>query len=256
MLFTVLRSIVWQPSRPVGDPTRSRKVGVCSGVRLGGVPRFMLHARTKPCRNLGDGVDNAATNAATAGAHSDHHCRFMSTPDDHVLGAGRAVEVVPRPQRSLLTLNYQRACTGEDEESLLRLLAVVHPKYLAWLKHVDVDPELWEATLALERAVHAQRAFIAPPRLTRVQDKPAIHVRDESVPRHPQRSFGHHGRSLATARPTRKASSALPGISYARRSSQMGTSNLATRSSTVSRFRVTAERPAETITAAGIGTAQ
>ena len=208
---------------------------MCFGVRLGGVPRFVLHARTKPCRNLGNGVDDTATNAATA--HSDHDCRFMSTPDDHVLGAGRAVEVVPRPQRSLLTLDYQRACTGEDEESLLRLLAVVHPQYLAWLKHVDVDPELGKPTLTLERAVDAQRAFISPPRLARVQDKPAIHVRDESVPRHPQRSFGHH-------------------ISYAGRSSQVGTSNLATRSSTVSRFRVTAERPAETITAAGIGTAQ
>jgi hypothetical protein len=50
-------------------------------------------------------------------------------------------------------------------------------------------------------------AFIAPPRLAGVQDKPAVLVRDESVPRHPQRGFGHHGRSLATARPTRKASS-------------------------------------------------
>jgi hypothetical protein len=82
---------------------------------------------------------------------------------------------------------------------------VVHPKCLAWLKHVDVDPELWKPTLALERAAHAERAFIAPPGLSGVQNEPAVHIRDESVPCRPERSFWHHGRSLATAFATSKA---------------------------------------------------
>ena len=93
----LLRSIVRQRSRPVADPTRSRKVGVCSGVGLGGVPRFMLNARTKPCRDVGHGVDDAATHAAAASAHGHDQRRLLSTADDHVFGARRAVEVSPTP---------------------------------------------------------------------------------------------------------------------------------------------------------------
>src|SRR3954447_14329336 len=201
------RSIVWQPSRPVADPARSRKVGACSGVRLGGVPRFTLHTRATPCRDLGHGIDDAATNAAATSAHRNYHRCLMSTADDHVLGASRAVEVIPRPQRSLLALNDQCARAGDDEESLLGFLAVVHPKRLAGLEHVDVDPELWKPPLALERAVHALWALIAPPRISGVQDKPAVNVRDQSVPGHPQRSFTsfrRQGRRLAATRPTCK----------------------------------------------------
>ena len=59
-------------------------------------------------------------------------------------------------------LDEQQALAGEHEEVLLRPLAVVVADRLARLEHVQVQPELLEAALALEVAVEAEGAGVAP----------------------------------------------------------------------------------------------
>ena len=103
------------------------------------------------------------------------------------------MEEVPGLQLPLLALDDEQADPGHDEEPLLGVLAVVHPQALPWLKHVDVDAELWEASFALEGAEDAERAGVAPAVVARVHHEPAVAFRHQAVFRHPQRRFGDHG---------------------------------------------------------------
>ncbi len=50
---------------------------------------------------------------------------------------------------------------------------------------------MWEPPLALERAVGAERTFVLPPRLTRVDDEPSVTIDDEAVLTHPKRRLRH-----------------------------------------------------------------
>jgi hypothetical protein len=100
------------------------------------------------------------------------------------------VKVVPRPERLFLALDDQETRAREHEESLLVVLAVVHRHRLARLKDVEVDPELPERPLALEVAGCAERAIIAPARLARVDDEPALAVVNKAVLRRAERQLG------------------------------------------------------------------
>ena len=55
------------------------------------------------------------------------------------------MDEVPGPQRPFLALHDQDPLAGQDEEVLLRLLAVVHARRLARLQDADVHPDLLEA---------------------------------------------------------------------------------------------------------------
>src|SRR5438093_7969346 len=96
------------------------------------------------------------------------------------------MEEVPGTQTSLLALDEQQALAGEDEEPFLRPLAVVEADRLTRLEDADVDPELAEPALALEVAVEAEMARIAPAALSGVDHEPAVAVGYEAVLRLPQ----------------------------------------------------------------------
>ncbi len=87
-----------------------------------------------------------------------------------------------RRERPLLALDEQERLAGEDEEVLLVGLPVVHRHRLAGPEHEEVDPELRELVrVALEVAERPARAAVAPLRLTRVDDEPALALRDETA---------------------------------------------------------------------------
>src|SRR3954447_12259768 len=86
---------------------------------------------------------------------------------------------VPGLQRTLFTLDQQRALTGENEEVLLRTLAVVEARRLSRLEDADVDPELLELGLALEPGSRAEVRMLEPARFLRIDDEPAVTFRNQ-----------------------------------------------------------------------------
>ncbi len=68
--------------------------------------------------------------------------------DDHMGHAGRTVEVVPLPKRSLLAFHDEGSRASQDEESLLVPFAVVAGHRVARPEHFDRHPELLEACVA------------------------------------------------------------------------------------------------------------
>src|SRR5919201_2813832 len=114
---------VWPPRLPV------REGSVC----LVGRARLRLDPRSVAERHVGSRVGDALVPGARAG-HEDH-ARPLSGADEDVLGAGWAVDEVPSPERTLLSLDQEQALAGEDEEVLLARLGVVEPARLARLEH-------------------------------------------------------------------------------------------------------------------------
>ena len=126
-----------------------------------------------------DGIDDAS--ALPPRSHSHHDARTVAGADEDVLRPGRAVHEVPRFQRSLLAFDDQQALAGEDEEVLLRVLAVVHAVRLPWAEDADADPDLVEADLvALELRVGIELAR-EPACVAHVQDEPALADRPQTV---------------------------------------------------------------------------
>ncbi len=102
-------------------------------------------------------------------------------PDEDVLGPGRAVHEVPGLQQALLAFDDQQALAGEDEEVLLRVLAVVHAVRAPWAQDPDADPDLVEANLvALELRVGVELTR-EPARVAHVQHEPALADRPQAV---------------------------------------------------------------------------
>src|SRR5215475_6665760 len=60
-----------------------------------------------------------------AGTDSEHQRRLITAGDDRVRGSGRAVDKVPRAQRSLLALDDQGAGAMQHEKVLLSGFVVV-----------------------------------------------------------------------------------------------------------------------------------
>ena len=83
-------------------------------------------------------------------ADTKHDAGAGTGADDHVIGAGRAVDKVPLPQRPLLALDEEQRLARENEEVLLVGFPVVHPDRLARPEDEQGDPDLWELRLALE----------------------------------------------------------------------------------------------------------
>ena len=117
--------VAGQRSGLVWDKSRSRQLREDLGVRLGGVGCLPLDAGAVPGCELGDRIDQAASDPAAARADGHDDRRSIAGPDDDVVGAARTVEVVPRRERALLLLDDQQAFARDDEEALLGVLAVV-----------------------------------------------------------------------------------------------------------------------------------
>ena len=81
------------------------------------------------------------------------------------------------PEPPLLPLDQEQALAREDEEPLLVLLAVVHAARLPGREDGDVEPDLGEAHVALERGVAAEDLVLPPAGLARVDDEPALALR-------------------------------------------------------------------------------
>jgi len=81
------------------------------------------------------------------------------------------------------------------------------------IEHADVDSEVREATLALERAIRAQRPFVLPPRLACIHDEPDLAVDDDSVLGHPNGSLGHAHSLASEGEPVGGHSSTLANAS-------------------------------------------
>ena len=88
---------------------------------------------------------------------------------------------VPLPQRTLLALDDQQRLAGEHEEVLLVGLPVVHRHGVARFEGDEMDPHLPELGLTLERPVGATPLGGLPGDVTRVEDEPAVPLRDKPV---------------------------------------------------------------------------
>src|SRR5206468_1706012 len=109
-----------------------------------------------------------------AGADGDHEAGLVAGPDEDVLGPGRAMHEVPRLEAPLLALDEQDAFAREDEEVLLLVLAVVVAVGLARLDDPEVEAELLEPGVALERDVPSELGVGDPLCLAGVDDVPAL----------------------------------------------------------------------------------
>ncbi len=70
--------------------------------------------------------------------------------DEHVLRHRRTVDEVPLLQLPLLALDHEHALAGDDEEVLLRPLAVVHARRHTRVEHDELEAELLELGVAFE----------------------------------------------------------------------------------------------------------
>src|SRR5918999_1265423 len=137
-----------------------------------------------------------------AGAGGEHDAGAVPGPEDDVLRLGRAVDVVPLPQRPLLALDDQERLARQHEEALLVCLPVVHPDRLARLEHEQVDAELREVLPRLvvvpagEGQAVAASLAAAPARVACVQYEPARALRRESCLGLLEPGLGDHGRRI------------------------------------------------------------
>jgi hypothetical protein len=91
------------------------------------------------------------------------------------------VHEVPGPERALLALDDQQGLARQHEEVLLVDLPVVHRHRLPGTEHLEVDPDLGELRLVVERAQGAASRALVPAGIAGVYDEPALARRDQAV---------------------------------------------------------------------------
>src|SRR5262249_32720505 len=168
-------------------------------VRLLRVGRLLLDARVVPERDLVHGI-GAPVRPGRVDARADRgdHDGAVARADDRVLRLRREVREVPGAQAPLLTLDDQQRLAGEHEEVLLVGLPVVHAHRLAGLEDVEVEAELRKGLPLLEVGELAAAGAVAPARLARVQDEPAVALRRKSVLGLDQLRLRDHAGKLTT----------------------------------------------------------
>ena len=98
-----------------------------------------------------------------------------------MLCVGWAVDEVPGFQRPLLAFDQQKTFAGEDEEVLLRVLAVIAAARLSRLEHADREADLSKRrVVALDDAGIAEDGIRHPCGVAHVDDEPAVGGRDEA----------------------------------------------------------------------------
>src|SRR5207247_9622046 len=149
-------------------------------VRLLRVGRLRFDGATVAPRGLELRIDDIP---ARPRADRDRDTRLLTGRDHHVVGVGRAVEVVPRLHEPLLALDEEDALACDDQETLLIRLAVVHARGLARPEDADVEADLVETEIGAlaQPGIDAHFVRIAPDRLARIDDVPAVAVRDQPV---------------------------------------------------------------------------
>src|SRR5262249_45526791 len=156
---------------PVRRPSALRRLE--PRVRLLRLGRLLLRARAVARRKLRHRVKDLLVRAPGAG--HENHARPVAGADEDVVGAGWAVDEVPRSEGSLLPVHEQRAFARKDEEGFLLRLRVVQATRLPRLDDADVDPELRERELpGIEVGSGAERLRHPPLRVAGVDHEPAL----------------------------------------------------------------------------------
>jgi hypothetical protein len=141
-------------------------------IRLTRVIGLLAHGRTELRRELRHRVAHPAVRQTVAGADEDGG--LGPGADQDVLGPRRAVDEVPLPQRPLLAFDQRRCLSGQQEEHLVQLVAVVERHVLAGREDVDAEAERGPAVVALERGEAPRPRRVEPPRVAGVQHEPAV----------------------------------------------------------------------------------
>src|SRR5439155_4461473 len=131
--------------------------------------RLPLGARDVPACELRDRIDDLLMSASTDGEDGG---RPLTRADENVIGPGGAMDEIPLLQRAFLTLDQQQGLAEEDKEVLLCRLAVIQAGRLPGREHADIDPELRELGLALDRRAGAEGVVLDPTRPLGVDDEP------------------------------------------------------------------------------------
>ena len=101
---------------------------------------------------------------------------------------------IPPPQAAFLALDDEHCLTREHEEVLLVVLPVVHRHRLAGAQNAEVDPDLRESRLTLERANRRAPFGVKPGRVARVEHEPALATRYKTVLGRLKARLGDHPR--------------------------------------------------------------
>src|SRR4051794_17602384 len=129
-----------------------------------------------------DLVDRVMRPVDLARADHQHRARPVAGADEDVLGARRAVDEVPLPQRVLNPVEDDQARAVQDEEVLLVGLGVVLAVRLAGLHDDDVDARVRPVlALPLEEELRAAPRMVEGRDLAEVAD----HAAHQSVARSP-----------------------------------------------------------------------
>ena len=167
---------------------RVRLVGVrvVHAPRCGGAQLRPRCSRPSPGRSRSRAPTRARGTLASLGA------------ENRVCPRG-AVDEVPLPQRTFLTLNDQQRLAGQHEKVLLVRLPVVHRHRLARPEGDEVDAHLWELGLALEDAVGTSTLARTPACVSRIEDEPAVSLGREPMLGRFESRLLHHRRNLSTS---------------------------------------------------------
>src|SRR5205085_7625296 len=115
-----------------------------------------------------------AVRVVLARADAEDDARPVACADDRVARPGRAVHEIPWAKRPLLALDDEDGLAEKDEEVLLVALPAVHRHRLSRPEHVEADPELVEASAALEPRLKSAALEVEPGRVADVDDEPAV----------------------------------------------------------------------------------
>ena len=124
------------------------------------------------------GLAHRITQRLDLGPRPEHEdrARPLTGADQHVRGAGGAVEVVPLLERPLLVLDDQQALAREHEEALLRVLGVIERVRVTGPEDADPDADVRERMVARLERIRRASLLLVPhrERVGEVEDEPAV----------------------------------------------------------------------------------
>src|SRR5204863_8146722 len=138
---------------------------------------LLEHACVIRRRHLVHRIDHLE--AARSAAGHDDDARPLARPDENVMRPGRAVDEVPGLKAALLAFDHEHALSGNDEEVLLAVLAVVQAVPLARHEDLDAEAELCPVLLSFEVRVLPALLALDPGDVARIDDEPALALGDE-----------------------------------------------------------------------------
>jgi hypothetical protein len=166
-----------------------------AGVGLSWVRRLRFDPGAVPQRQFVDRITDAASLSPCA--DTDDEARAVARSDEDVLRPRGTVDEVPGGQPAFFAFDQEQALTGEHEEVLLGILAVVERARFAGTQDAYADADLVEAcVLGFEHGVEAATVSLEPRQLARVDDKPTLPRRTHARLYPLERRLGNHRFSL------------------------------------------------------------